>query len=351
MLFNGSFTRAIKGTTQKQFQYGIVVFLLLPFSTLFANSLAEIKALQDNGAISLALRIINKYQHTFNDQPKVWMSWELERINIYQRYESWDELADRVKNYSDEIIYTHEFLSWSHTQAAKALLKLTKASEARNVILKLIWSSNQAQQKKWMKVWHRLIIESYVIDSMIADAQIAILRFKQDYGTLSIADRLLQARIMILNNRSDDAIEILAVHAKQPQAGMLYLLAQLRSKSRAPQKVQQAALRHMRGEWVNEELESQLWAVVAEAAQMSGDLGSAAQALERALVSYRSDLHNSKLFKISADTLWHVYLEHAAKIGNKKLFLAGEDAQWLALAKNSEKNLILMLARYTHLSC
>ncbi len=52
------------------------------------------------------------------------MSWELERINIYQFHERWDELTNRVKNYSDDIIFIHDFLSWSHTQAARALLKL-----------------------------------------------------------------------------------------------------------------------------------------------------------------------------------------------------------------------------------
>ncbi len=328
---------SLKGNIQKQIQHWIGLFLFLSLTPVFASSLKEIKALQDNGASSLALWIINKDQHLYRAQAKEWMSWELERINIYQFHERWDELTNRVKNYSDNIIFTNEFISWSQTQAARALLKLSKASDARNVILKLIWSSDQQQQKKWMAIWRRLIIESYVTDSKIADAQIAILRFKQDYGELSIEDRLLRARIMILNNRSDDAMTILAVHAKQPQAGMLYLLAQLRSHSRAPQKVQQAALRHMRGEWVNDELESQLWAVVAEAAQMSGDLRSAVQALERALVSYRSDLHKSKLFKISPDTLWRVYLEHAATIGNKKLLLVGEDKQWLEVAKTLEK--------------
>jgi hypothetical protein len=314
-----------------------------------ASSLQEVKALQDNGVISLALVMINKHQESHVDQPEKWMSWERERINIYQLHKNWTDLANRVKYYNEEIAYTAEFVSWSHTQAAKALLKLSKASDAREILIKLIWFSPETQQAKWMETWRRLVIESYVTDSMIQDAQIAILRFKQDYGKQSIKDRLLQARIMILNNQSNDAMEILVVHAKLPQAGMLYLLAQLRSESRAPQKVQQAALRHMRGDWVDEELESQLWAVVAEAAQMSGDLDSAVQALERALVSYRSDLHNSKLFKISPDTLWDVYLELATKIGNKKLLLVGEDKPWLKVAKQAEKK-SLVVARSLYAS-
>ncbi|MFV1984115.1 MAG: tol-pal system YbgF family protein [Thiohalomonadales bacterium] len=325
-----------KGYSWKQFHWLLLVSLIFPGSHLYASSLQEIKALQDNGAISLALRLINKHQEIYINQPKDWMSWEHERINIYQANKNWMALAQRVKNYSDKITYTDEFISWSNTQAAKALLKLSKASDARNILLKLIWSSKE-RQKNWMETWRRLVIESYVTDSMIQEAQIAILRFKQDYGEQSIEDRLLRARIMILNGQSADAMEILAVHAKLPQAGMLYLLAQLRSKSRAPQKVQQAALRHMRGDWVSEELESQLWAVVAEAAQMAGDSGSAAEALERALVSYRSDLHNSKLFKISSDTLWNVYFDFAKKIGNNKLLLVGEDTQWLEAAKKAEK--------------
>jgi len=315
----------------------VIVFAVFHLLPVNASSLQEIKALQDNGAISLALRIINKHQEMYIEQAEKWMLWERERIKIYQTHENWTALANRVKNYNEKIAYSNEFLSWSNTQAAKALLKLSKASDARDVLFKLIWSSKKAQQTKWMETWRRLVIESYVTDSMIQEAQIAILRFKQDYGEQTIEDRLLRARIMILNAHFADAMEILAVHAKQPQAGMLYLLAQLRGKSRPPQKVQQAALRHMRGEWVNEELESQLWAVVAEAAQIAGDLSSSAEALERALVSYRSDLHNSKLFKISSDTLWNVYLEHAGKIGNKKLFLVGDDSQWLNAATQAEK--------------
>jgi len=328
--------------TKSNFLHGITSAFILLVSQLlsfqvYASSLQEIQALQDNGTIFLALRIINKTQNMFVEQPKKWMLWERERINIYQTDENWSGLVTRVATYNGTVIYSDEFISWSNTQAAKALLKLSKASEARSVLMKLIWSSSKSQQQKWLESWRRLVIESYVTDSMIDDAHIAILRFKQDYGEQSIEDRLLRARIMILNNNSTDAMSILAVHAKQPKAGMLYLLAQLRSHSRAPQKVQQAALRHMRGDWVNEELESQLWAVVAEAAQISGDLGSAAEALERALVSYRSDLHNSKLFKISSDTLWNVYMALATQIGNKKLLLVGEDSPWLTAAKQSEK--------------
>ncbi|MFV2060400.1 MAG: hypothetical protein ACC653_06915, partial [Gammaproteobacteria bacterium] len=318
----------IKSQWQKSYWF-LIVLLLSSTHSLNASSLQEVKALQDNGVISLALVIINKHQEQHADKSNKWMLWERERINIYRLHNNWGALAERVKNYNNDIELTDEFASWARTHAAKALLKLSKASDAREILLDLIWSSNKVQQKIWMETWRRMVIESYVTDSMIQDAQIAILRFKQDYGEKSIKDRLLQARIMILNGQSNDAMEILVVHSKLPQAGMLYLLAQLRSKSRAPQKVQQAALRHMRGDWVNEELESQLWAIVAEAAQMSGDLDSAAQALERALVSYRSDLHNSKLFKISTDTLWKVYLELATKIGNKKLLLIGEDKPWL----------------------
>jgi len=316
----------------------LLLSLLATSTVVYANSLKEIKALKDNGAISLALLIINKHQELYVEQAEIWMLWERERIDIYQTDESWLQLINRVKSYSNKINYDDEFISWSNTQAVKALLKLSNGSDARLILLKLIWTSNKEQHEKWMESWRRLVIESYVSDSKIQDAQIAILRFKHDYGEQSIADRLLRARIMILNENSTDAMEILAVHAKQPQAGMLYLLAQLRSKSRAPQKVQQAALRHMRGDWVNQELESQLWAVVAEAAQLSGDLGSAAAALERALVSYRSELHNSRLFKISSDTLWQIYIKLATKIGNKKLLLVGEDSPWLDAAIKAEKN-------------
>ena len=167
----------------------------------------------------------------------------------------------------------------------------------------------------------------------LSDAYTAEQRYRQDYGILNEEDRLLQARILLLNNHAQEAAALLSKHTKDPQMGMLYLVAQLRSGEREPKKVLQAALRQLRGKWVDEKLKHRLWAVVAEAARRSGDHFAEVNALEHLVALVSPQQLPSGLFKyMDADGLWKAYSETAIQIGNQQQLLIGDDKRWLAYA-------------------
>ena len=194
-----------------------------------------------------------------------------------------------------------------------------------------------SSQEKWLPIWQKRVIRSYLTERDTTDALLAAQRYYQDYQSNEIDDRLLRARILLMNQREDEVVDLLKKDTKHPQGGMLYLLAQLRSSTRPPKKVLQSARRQMRGKWATKELRFMLWAVAAEAARASGDRPSTVNALEFVLAGHKTADLPAGLFKFSAQTLWNAYLDYALYLGNRAQFLIGDDQQWLKAAKKAQK--------------
>ena len=191
--------------------------------------------------------------------------------------------------------------------------------------------------KQWLPLWQKRIIKSYLVENETGDALLAAQRYYQDYQSNTLDDRLLRARILLMNQREDEVVELLAKDTKHPHGGMLYLLAQLRSGARPSKKVWQAARRQMRGKWASQELKYLLWAVAAEAAQRSGDRPSTVNSLEFVLAGNKKTKLPPGLFNISSDTLWNAYIDFALYFGNRAQFLIGNDQQWLNAAIKVQK--------------
>lgn len=320
------------------FVLSISIFITFPsFAVDVLNSdIQEIQNIAQSGAVSLALQSIDEKQqeldikNNFND----WLKWERERISIYQLGQRWQMLQQRIAEYENN--FPDDFYFWAKQQQVDALLILKQGKPAREILRGLIWSENEVKEK-WLALWQKRVIKSYLVDNEAEDALLAAQRYYQDYGSNEIEDRLLRARILLVNKREDEVIELLANDTKHPEGGMLYLLAQLRSGERPPRKVYQSALRQMRGKWADEKLKYMLWAVAAESAKRSGDRPSSANALEFVLAGHKNIELPTGLFDFSADTLWNVYIDYALHIGNKAQFLIGNDQQWLNAAIKAQK--------------
>lgn len=314
-----------------------VILVMLCYSSLAMaspqQSLTEIQQIAENGAPTLALRLMDRSQAELSKNKKQWMEWERQRILIYQNNHNWQSLLDRVAILPAGL--PAEFTLWAQTAQAKALLELDQGTTARKVLHHLIISATGQEDDViigWLKQWRRLVILSYLAEHLVNDAHTAILRFQQDYAANDIDILLLRARVLLMNQQPQEVVELLAKHTDNPVAGMLYLLAQLRAQQRTPVKVVQAGLRQMRGKWADAALKISLWAVVAEAAQRAGDRATAVTALEHVLVSSKLSL-SDKLFDFSVDSLWNAYIDYALHSGNKAQFLIGQDDKWFAAAK------------------
>ncbi len=303
------------------------------------HQLLDVIKLAEAGAPGLALRMMDRIQKDINNQTPRWIAWEQQRLTIYENSQDWDGIINRVTQYPDTL--SREFVRQAQTRKAQAYLQLQQGKLAREQLRRLILSTSGEEQQSsldWMQQWRRMIIHSYIAEGISEDALISILRFQQDYSTDKKEILILRARVLLMNERPGEAAELLAKHTSEPEAGMLYLLAQLRSGERSPVKVLQAGLRHLRGNWGNDKsLRTSLWAVVAEAAQRAGDRGTAVNAIEHVVADSKSLL--TMLFDFNADSLWNAYLDYALHAGNEARLLMGQDDSWFKYAARSGKKL------------
>ena len=322
------------------FVFFIPLFLFPSYSfaaNILAGNIQEIRTIAKSGAVSLALQSIDSQQEVLDvkNDLRTWLAWERERLNIYKSGQRWDVLQQRVAGYAE---LPDDFYFWAKQQQVDALLILKQGQQARQILQGLIWSDKEIKlQKKWLPLWQQRVIKSYLVDNETSDALLAAQRYYQDYRSNNIEDRLLRARILLINKREEEVVELLKKDTKHPEGGMLYLLAQLRSKERPPRKVLQSALRQMRGKWASEKLKYMLWAVVAESAQRSNDHPSTINALEFVLAGHKNIELPAGLFNFSADMLWDAYINYATSLGNRAQFLIGNDQQWLNAAVKAQK--------------
>lgn len=301
------------------------------------EKLQEVSKLAEAGAPGLALRLMDQTQPALRSEPEHWTVWEEQRLKILMEHEDWDTVAARVAEHPTDL--PTAFSRWARTQQAQAYLNLHQGRAARQTLRALILSVADEDSEKSgdrLQEWRRMIIHSYLADGLNDDALIAIRRYRQDYSHDQAAFLLLRARVLLLNQRSAEAAELLTEHTQEPQAAMLYLLAQLRSEERSAVKVMQTALRHLRGKWADKSLRTALWAVVAEAAQRKDDQGARVNALEHVVANTRQ-AKADKLFTFDADSLWDAYLDYAVYAGNQARLLLGQDKAWFKYAAGLEK--------------
>jgi len=299
------------------------------------SQLQEVIKIAEAGAPGLALRMMDRVQKELRSELPRWMAWEKQRLKIYAANQHWASIVERVTKLP--VTLPVEFSRWAHTQKAQAYLYMQQGKSARELLRSLILFASGEESKSsldWLQQWRRMIIHSYIAEGVSEDALTSILRFQQDYSTDKKEILFLRARVLLMTQRSAEAAELLADHTGDPEAGMLFLLAQLRSESRSPVKVLQAGLRHLRGKWGDRSLRTSLWAVVAEAAQRAGDRGSAVNALEHVVADTKRPVVD-KLFTFDADSLWNAYLDYALYAGNQSQLLIGQDDAWFKYATGS----------------
>ena len=313
------------------------MLLLSPVQAVDETDFIVVRALANRGADRLAQHTLDTLQPSARKDPQGWIAWERERVRIYQESNDWQSLVQRLETLPPEL--PDDFYRWAITQRADGFIKLGQGKSAQLLLQEQIWTLplNHPEASQWLTRWRRMIMRSYMVDGLVDDAHLAAVRYYQDYGARDVQARLTRAHILLSANRADEAVDLLAKDLKEPHAAALYLLAQLRSDSRPPRKVLQAALRQMRGDWVDPALRMQLWAIAAEAAMRSGDRASATNALEHVIAANRVMPLPEGLFDFGADSLWNAYIDFATHIGNKSQYLIGQDKQWFAAAVKAAK--------------
>lgn len=323
-----------------------ILLLLLPLHPAHAMELDSIAELARQGASQLALKLIQQHQPDFEKQPDLWYSWESQAMQILEARGDWRGIIDRVDHYPSDL--ESGYSRWARTLESKAYLELGKGDEARHQLRKLMWSQPSPDTTA-LQNYRDMVIRSYMVDGQIDAAQLAMLRYQQDYPDLDDSMLVLRAEVLLAAKRYDEAISVLAP-VKTDEARVLTILARLRQRHTLGKK-DRSKLRWLGSEVaVSRRVHYLAWSVQAELAQREGKLSTAILSMEQALVLKPG--HISVPFIVNdARGLWRLYDRLADQLGNRNQLLQGDDKAWLKLAKRHlKKDPLLARALYAYLA-
>ena len=297
-----------------------------------SDALTRVQALIKGGASQLALKLIDESQPDISDTEN-WIHWEKQRYALLRAQRQWPKLVERALNLPEGL--PPAFVLWAKTAAVHASLEARDTDGARRILRALLWSGQGENDER--AGWRQLVIRSYLLDDNVADARMALTRYRDDYEANTTAWRELEATILIRAGHAKQAY-LLVGDIKTYQGRLLTLLAGLRSKVLTPAAVL-ARARSLAEETRSQPAFSyQAWMLAAEAAALANDRLQRMYALEHALTGARQYASPDHLLAVKADDLWLAYDRYAEKLGNEARMLVGNDAAWLKKAESWKRD-------------
>lgn len=299
----------------------VLVLLLFCAPPVFAgdSELMRIERLASAGASELALQLLDQEQIHLKD-PAAWARWEQVRIELLAQAERWQELQQRVQDLPGNV--PANFLRWARGQQVRANLALGQGEHAIGILRRLIWSAGNETDE--LPEWRRQLVRAYLDADRPADAATAVLRYEQDYGPTDPDWRRLRARVLLANDRPQEARALLG-DDRAPEAQALYLLAAMRSGALTPQETAQRAATQAQRAGIARTVRAELWVVAARAQAALGAYEEQLQALANAIGAGGS----TGLLAADGSTLWETFRQYGRVLGNQRQLLTGNDDDWL----------------------
>jgi len=296
-------------------------------------------------APELALSYIRREQPKPNkEDPTEWLYWEQKRIALLKYMHRWQAVNERIsqqtENLSNFKIATAD-RNWFLTTQLQALLELKQYDVVLTKVRQLLWNASSLVRTNTYAAWRRIIIQVYLNQSHIKDAQIAMRRYQQDYGELQNEDGLswlqLQAELLIQLNQYAEAIALLK-QIKKPEAQALVLLAKINAKMISPLNALDSAQLVLASIDESDERKYLFQYVALVSAVAANDIEQAILLQEVLLSEEYRGITDSLVriggVDINADSLWKLYLKKGYLEANKKALLKGNDVSWYALGSN-----------------
>ncbi|MFT5657717.1 MAG: hypothetical protein ACI9KN_000991 [Gammaproteobacteria bacterium] len=297
----------------------------------WANERLEVlKSISGAGAPALTLRMLDQAQPRVDVDLYEWILWEQERYRILSKWQQWNELLVRIERLPDDLPL--QFKNQAAGYRVRAYLELDQTVTARKILRQQLWQSANGSDADFQS-WRQQIILSYIKDRRLDDAQIAMRRLDQDFEIDDPDWLILRATVLIQAERYQSALQVIK-GLNTWQAQLTYLLAQLKSNQISANELRKRIATKNKKPEISIEEQATLAALGFYAAQQM-TLVDRVVALEQLFqIGIGSPL---ELFKFSPDYLWDAYIEYAHLVGNRAELLIGDDAKWLALAKNAVK--------------
>ena len=286
------------------------------------------------GAYSLALNLVDDRQPAYASDPAGWLQWERVRLTALQKQLAWKAISAQIAALPKGLtpVQRAEFV----TLGVRAELALAHGARARRLLRSLLWRGEAAPDAAQLRLWRRMLIESYLDDGQLEDARLALLNYQLDYTPQSGKERAVLARVWLRVNEPKRALELLSTKL-QPDTHWLFWLASLRAGSMAATTVFKQAVKAAGAKNLDAERAARLWGVAASAALQQHDWPKAIDALERFLaLAPRVPL--TPLLPFDGDALWDAYRSLGMQAGNRAKLLIGDDAAWEKAAKEAHKS-------------
>lgn len=317
------FASAVPGPSFRPMVLGLV--LLPVFQSALADESADIAMLVRNGTPELAQRLIEHYQSETKGESPEWAHWEKHRIALAFALEQWEVVLAHAAGLpaGADPALRH----WAQSRAAEAELALKRPAAARERLARAIWAKEDSLSVNQLAEWRRLVIETYLAEHRIADAETALQRYRQDTPTPDAEDEQLTARVWLAEGRAAEAAELLA-EKKDPELRVWGLLADLRSQRRSPETVRAQAQAFIHAAGTPRDAQRRLWAVAAEAARASGDEMAHIEALEQAVGLGRESFADAGLLNANADVLWEAYRHFGMQLAQRGQLVFEDYSPW-----------------------
>lgn len=308
-----------------------ITLLAIGLKASWANEQLDLlKTISSAGAPGLTLKMLDQAQPKIDVDLYEWILWEQERYEILSKWQQWEELLVRIERLPDDLPV--QFKNQAISYQVKAYLELGQTITARKLLRHQLWQSssdlNGAEQ-----IWRRQIIISYIKDNRLDDAQIAMLRFDQDFKADDPDWLVLRATVLIQSGRYQSAILVLK-GLDSWQAQLTERLAKFRAGQINATDLRKWTTSEMGRAGIDRDQLTTLAALGFFAAEKMSLVDRVVSLEKLFQIGSGSPL---ELFKLSSDHLWDAYIEYAQLVGNRAELLIGDDARWLELANNAIK--------------
>jgi len=306
------------------------------------NELVELRA------PGLALNYVRREQAVFNkEDPAEWLYWEQKHISLLSYTLQWEMLDHRVDQQLEKLLVPKVATAdrnWFLTEQIRALIKLKKYPLALNKLRRLLWNTTDLTKTASIASWRRLVIQVYLNQNELNDAQVAMRRYQQDYGHLQKEDDIswlqVQAELYIQSEQYKEAISLLKF-ASTEESRALRLLAEFKSgEISALDVLNKTELMLLTN--IDKQYQALFEYVSLVAAIQGNEIDIIIKRLESLLSAKKIYLSNSVLniggVAVTADNLWMYYFQLGNQLANNRGLLRGDDEAWYALASNLFKS-------------
>ncbi|MDE0308232.1 MAG: hypothetical protein OXI60_00160 [Acidiferrobacterales bacterium] len=295
------------------------------------TTLEEIRLLIDEGMLQLAYSSLQRERQVY-ELTDEWVEWERVFFDVARMLEDWNGILTRSREITDTIPF--EFYTDLHEHAVYASLSLGQIDTAKQRLRHLIWEFPYDQAK--MIQWRELLVQCYLAEGAIEDAQVAMSVYFRDYRPSAPEWEQRYARTLFIAGHPQQAVNrVTALQTKESK--LLVLYSDYLSGNSAPSQIIQVGL-ELESELANRpELQMELWALIGSAARDVNDLELQVMAIENGLsINYDFEQRSSWVWVIdpvTVEQLLDTYAELAISVAYDFNLVIGDDLRWYNLGQ------------------